>query len=730
MSQADDIRQFVIANQIAPARERGVKTVAIRAGDVHHEMKLNNAMPAVCSAIGSQKFWHDAGVREVSKTGPSNSSNLVITFALEEASLFGVAEAETVLKNRYGNPSVDTAKMVSFDLPDGSAIALQRDIAKVQLWLEDDGRVDIPAVEDMERYAADRGRHSNLPDRLNDKPSLELRKQGFPKKVVSLRVRNNGELQNVLDWYEQKIGSKEDGKPKMVQGKSPAVTSAPTNLILFGPPGTGKTYATISEAVALCDGSSPNYGTRQALMSRYSALKEAGRIAFVTFHQSYSYEDFVEGLRPETGVEEDGSEVSLGGFRLKPIAGIFKRIATLAEQASVSWPNAIKLDLTDRNFFKMSLGRAFEQSEIYQGAIAGNYIALGWGGEIDWSDPAYEKRDAILAKWRSIKPDISANAGDVSQTFRLRATMREGDIVIISDGNSLFRAIGEIVGPYEYVADADDYRHRRKVRWLRVLEKSLPVDTILDGKFTQMALYLIDPTKVKRAALETILGADTKSQGGEPARQPDPYVLIIDEINRANISKVFGELITLIEPDKRLGQENALTATLPYSNETFGVPANLHIIGTMNTADRSIALLDTALRRRFEFRELMPQSDLLPQNVDGIDLRGLLTTLNGRIEYVFDREHQIGHAYFMGCTTKKEIDSVMRTRIIPLLAEYFYENWEKIRQVLGETTDEGGFIIRTKLNPPKGGDDDFGNERWRFTVREHFEIKAYSQLTP
>ena len=507
-----------------------------------------------------------------------------------------------------------------------------------------------------------------------------------------------------------------------------AVTPAPKNLILYGPPGTGKTYQTISEAVMLCDPGLHDNSPRSVLMSRYNALKNAGRIAFVTFHQSYSYEDFVEGLRPETGADEDSDEASLGGFRLKPVAGIFKRIATLAEQAGVVRPNALNLDLKDSKFFKMSLGRAFEQSEIYQGAIDGGYIALGWGGDIDWSDPVYEKRDAILNKWRSIDPDISANAGNVSQTFTLRSKMREGDIVIISDGNSLFRAIGEIIGPYEYATDADEYRHRRKVRWLRVLEKSLPVDTIIDGKFTQMALYLIDPARVKRAALETILGTDATPQGSEPARQPDSYVLIIDEINRANISKVFGELITLIEADKRLGQENALTVTLPYSNETFGVPANLHIVGTMNTADRSIALLDTALRRRFEFRELMPQPDLLSENVDGINLRALLSALNARVEYIFDREHQIGHAYFWDCVSRAQVDSVMRTKIIPLLAEYFYENWEKVRQVLGEMVDDGGFIVRTKLNPPKGSDSDGGNDRWRYSVRENFASEAYSQL--
>lgn len=495
----------------------------------------------------------------------------------------------------------------------------------------------------------------------------------------------------------------------------------PTNLILYGPPGTGKTYATARKAVELCGESAPE--DRNALMERYRGLQQDGRIAFVTFHQNYSYEDFVEGLRPEPG-GDDGQST---GFRLEPRPGIFREICALAEQArtrSPARPGNGHIDLAGRRFWKMGLGAIGSEDEVYDDAIAGGYIALGWGGAVDWSDARFSSYEAIKTEWHSAPRD-SDSPSNWTQLFFFRCEMKPGDIVIVPYGNSAFRAVAEITGDYYFVSEAAGYyAQRRPVRWLLTLDDALPLDTILDGKFTMRTLYALAPKRVNEAALARLLPGSNVGDGlGDMRNEPDQFVLIIDEINRANVSKVFGELITLLEPDKRSGTPGALTVTLPYSKKRdFGVPANLHIIGTMNTADRSIALLDTALRRRFDFEELMPAPELLG-TVDGIDLPALLRTINERVEYLFDREHQIGHAYFMGCASHADVDAVMRHKVIPLLAEYFYEDWGKVARVLGDAGDgTNGFLTRKALAAPPGLGGDYEDAvRYRWSVRDSFD---------
>lgn len=174
------------------------------------------------------------------------------------------------------------------------------------------------------------------------------------------------------------------------------------------------------------------------------------------------------------------------------------------------------------------------------------------------------------------------------------------------------------------------------------------------------------------------------------------YVMIIDEINRGNVANIFGELISLIEDDKRLGASEELHAELPYSHTIFGVPKNVYIIGTMNTADRSVEALDSALRRRFTFKEMMPKSELVPEEHN---VRSIFKIINQRIEVLKDREHQIGHSYFMGVNSEEGLKAVIYDKIIPLLQEYFYGDYEKIQLVLGE-----GFVKKDSASVKFAGD--------------------------
>ena len=515
-----------------------------------------------------------------------------------------------------------------------------------------------------------------------------------------------------------------------------AIQTATTNLILYGPPGTGKTYQTAWEAVRLCLGDAvaadlSGENNRDRLMAEYRRLMSEGRIEFVTFHQSMSYEEFVEGLRP--GNDEDDPSENRAGFRLEPVAGIFQRIARRADTGAVAraMPQVAlntgrePISLEGRNVFQMSLGSMSDKSgeQVFEEGIESGIALFGFNS-VDWTDPKYDSFEEIE---RRMETEPGSQPKEPRMLHMFRNQVQDGDVFIVSKGKSRFRAIGIVSGPYEYQQRSTGYNHRRAVNWIWSDPEGRPWQEIHDSEFARDTIYSLSKARLDIAAIEQLLNAGVPVAAPEPGGET-PFILIIDEINRANISKVFGELITLLEPDKRLGRRDEIQLTLPYSKKCFGVPPNLHIIGTMNTADRSIALLDTALRRRFTFKELMPNSAVLSPNVGGINLQKLLTTINDRIEYLFDREHQIGHAYFTGCKSREDVEDVMRHKVIPLLSEYFYEDWSKVAAVLGDGPQgPSRFLEARRLTAPPGiAADDFSGERLRWRVRDQFDFSEFA----
>ena len=367
------------------------------------------------------------------------------------------------------------------------------------------------------------------------------------------------------------------------------------NIILYGPPGTGKTYNTVIKAMEIINDKkydSVDVELYKDLKKQFDNLKKQGQIEFVTFHQSYSYEEFVEGIKPyipEWGTVEENN-------RFIGQDGIFKKICNSAKTT-----------------------------------IEGNFEKI-YSQFIEEIDENYE----FKTKKGSFKIRVNDNDG---------LTIRTGD-------NFEKETCGTIT------------KEQIKNQTFTSLGRKQKLEAITKYLKEKYGLTFSTSIAVK------------------------PHILIIDEINRGDVSKIFGELITLIEEDKRIGKEHQMTVTLPYSRETFGVPDNLYIIGTMNTADRSIALLDTALRRRFDFEEMMPKPEKIvdenkqPQMVEDINLQNLLKNINERISHILDRDHQIGHSYLMGVKNKEQLERAYKNRILPLLNEYFYNDIDSVAKIL------------------------------------------------
>jgi 5-methylcytosine-specific restriction enzyme B len=457
--------------------------------------------------------------------------------------------------------------------------------------------------------------------------------------------------------------------------------ASPLNQILYGPPGTGKTYHTINEALAILDPDflSANHADRTKLTARFKELESSQHIRFVTFHQSFSYEDFVEGLRAE-------SDEATKQLKFLPVDGVFKAICDAA-MTKVVVDQVPEVDVSGNKIWKMSLGNRSDENYVYEECISQGRILLGWGSGIDFS--AARTKNDIIAAFREKGINYTTADYPVTAVNSFTLGMQVGDLVVVSDGNSKFRAIGQITGDYSYLSreqQDDEFSQSRTVRWLKVFDPSSPCSTIMSNNFMMKAIYRLGADVIDREKLRELLL--TKVNDVQEHKTPDARVLIIDEINRGNISRIFGELITLIEPSKRAGGSEALSVTLPYSKRLFSVPDNLYLIGTMNTSDRSLSGLDIALRRRFIFKEMPPRPELLAGvDVLGIAIDRLLEIMNRRIEALLDRDHCLGHAYFLPLKVDPSIiclAQIFSEQIVPLLKEYFFEDWDRIRWVLND----------------------------------------------
>lgn len=423
------------------------------------------------------------------------------------------------------------------------------------------------------------------------------------------------------------------------------------NTILFGPPGTGKTYHSIYHAVSIIEKrglSDLITEERVEVKARYDRYVAEGKIVFITFHQSMSYEDFIEGIKPETIEEEVVYEVK---------DGIFK---TLCTEAAFSIAQSIQSDEKDK---ALNFSILYDQ---FVDSIETTFSHSGSGAEVPTKSGGKIQIEGISPQGNIVVKHI-----DGSRTYTIskqRLTVLDQNIDNLDDISNVNTTFREIIGGSNSSAY---YAILKVIRSLKPSTKPKQRSYSMDDKVGAVrALSFVDYSKATGS----------------------PHVIIVDEINRGNISQIFGELITLIEEDKRLGRAEALEVTLPYSKEKFGVPPNLFIVGTMNTADRSVEALDTALRRRFSFKEILPEPSLITKQgklknkqgkIDGIDLAELLTTINKRIEKLLDKDHLIGHSYFMSVGDLDDLKLSFQNKINPLLQEYFYGDFGKIGLVLG-----------------------------------------------
>ncbi len=495
---------------------------------------------------------------------------------------------------------------------------------------------------------------SNVDENASKQPRVEIEiKQNLLENPITIEYLKENEITSndkiMIDGREGStwpIPKNTFDEITRLSNNNAKKNNTPLNQILYGPPGTGKTYNTINKSIAIIDNLNENdlsehFKTRQELKNRFDELliddweDPKGQIGFTTFHQSLSYEDFIEGIKPVISNEQE--------VLYDVIPGIFKTICGLARDNFLSFQQKSTKNTLSFDEVFLRLKDEWEENPTIKFPLK------------------TEGKDFTILGFSKHSIQFKKASGGTGHTFSI-STLRE-----------YYYGIREI---------------------------------------KQGGLGIYYPSLI----------AKLKSYKSEPIEKKLlNYILIIDEINRGNVSSIFGELITLIEESKRQGNDEMLEVVLPYSKEKFSVPPNIHIIGTMNTADRSVEALDTALRRRFTFTEMPPQPELIETEgfckgklaIDGntINLRELLEVINQRIEILLDKDHLIGHSFFMNVKTIEDLKQAFSKQIIPLLQEYFYGDYGKISLVLGEGFCKGKPAEKSNI----------------FAKASHYESDDYSE---
>ena len=532
-----------------------------------------------------------------------------------------------------GHNALAIAKVIEDPKPSNSIVELANPFEELSIEYEDwveVARAEWYELKDNERfeYPTTMGRHS----------------AGDPYYTMAISIWNN---RNIINTSLQNF----------IPGMNINL-----NTILYGPPGTGKTYNTINKALSIIDGpEKAKLDERADEHTRFNELLDNGIVQFISFHQSMSYEDFIEGIKPHS---------KSGTLQYSVRSGIFKSICYKAIKsmyhANQPKNEELDLDVLYDEFVKY-LQSTYKDNDYRFKSKEGSELRLDKEQLDKGKIVVYFRYSNAVKKEGEGKAPFTIKKEKIKKMFEEKVTDNEPNLTA-----KLKPIISYHLFPYYAVYKSFLEFVRNKVG--ENAETYLKEESSIDD--SDFERYLEQLQLLKKQGVELKKG--------------QPHVLIIDEINRGNVSQIFGELITLIEDDKRFGRQEALEVTLPYSQERFVVPENLYIIGTMNTADRSVEALDTALRRRFSFEEKMPDLTELSADVDGINLRLLVGKINERLEILLDRDHTIGHAWLMGCKDLGDIKDVFQNKIIPLLKEFFYNDYGKIGLILGEAFfDEG-----------------------------------------